>query len=117
MVHSFIGEPGDGPVTRILGGRFVFDDCVSQGSGYSAAWYRSADPRVREDRRRKLPLFVVIWITGRSTRRVGAGAIVWVPAPNALTLADAGHQLAAVHRGPGVANGVARRRGAGARGT
>jgi hypothetical protein len=82
--------------------------------GYSAAWYGSADPRVREDRRGKLAFFVVIWIMKRSIRD---GAIVRVPAAKALTLADTGHQLAGVHRGPVVGNSAARGRGAGARAT
>jgi len=109
-----IGDPGEGAVTRILGGRTVFDDSVSPRIGYGAAWHRSADPRVREDRRRNLALFVVIWILKRSIRH---GAIVKVPAAKALTLADAGHQLAGVHRGPVVGNSVARGRCAGARAT
>ena len=53
----------------------------------------------------------VIWI------RVHWAAIVRVPAVNALALADAGHQLAAAHRGSSLAYGSARGRGASARAT
>ena len=45
------------------------------------------------------------------------GAIVRVPATNALALADAGHQLTAVHGRPGRANSVAPGLGARARAT
>ena len=88
----------------------------------------SRAPRPDQCRGRKSPLLkvwsgvlvvrcAVIWITGRGTHRVSAGAIARVPAADALALANAGHQLTAAHGGPGRANSVACGRGAGARAT
>jgi hypothetical protein len=59
----------------------------------------------------------VIWITRRGTHRVSAGAIVRVPAADALALANAGHQLTAAQGRPGRANSGACGRGARARAT